>query len=75
MGVFHKWGSSRVTSDNGNVQWTVAVVEDDEGVMHADHPALFVLKASDEELSQHEARLKDIEKQSGQCLYHQTQGA
>lgn len=38
MGVFHKWGSSRVTSDNGNVQWTVAVVEDDEGQVYLINP-------------------------------------
>jgi DNA polymerase-3 subunit epsilon len=36
---------------------------------HAEHPALFVLKASAEELQLHEARLAEIEKQSGQCMY------
>ena len=46
-------------------------VDDNEGEFHADHPVLFVLKASDEELHQHEARLEDIEKQSGHCLYKQ----
>ena len=45
--------------------------EDDEGIGPAEHPALFVLKASEEELSQHEARLEDIDKQSGQCLWTQ----
>jgi len=51
-----------------------STIEDEEGVMHAEHIELFVLKASDEELSQHEARLNDIEKQSGYCLYKQSQG-
>ena len=42
---------------------------DDDGPAFTERPVLIVLKASDEELSQHEARLADIEKQSGQCLY------
>ena len=46
---------------------------DDDGHLYAGHPALFVLKASDEELAQHEARLTDIEEQSGQVLYRQAQ--
>jgi hypothetical protein len=37
--------------------------------VHTEHPTLFVLKASDAELEQHNARLADIEKQSGACLY------
>lgn len=48
-----------------------ATVEDDEGIEHAEHPALFVLKASEEELVQHNARLEDIEKQSGHCVWVQ----
>jgi DNA polymerase-3 subunit epsilon len=44
-------------------------VEDDHSVFSAGRPSLFVLKANDEELGQHKARLEDIEKQSGQCLY------
>ena len=47
--------------------------DDDYGHVHTGHPALFVLKASDEELVQHEARLNDIEKQSGHCLYREVQ--
>jgi DNA polymerase-3 subunit epsilon len=43
--------------------------EDDDDMLHAERPALFVLKATDEELQQHQARLQDIEKQSGECLY------
>ena len=43
--------------------------EDEEELGHAEHPPLFVLKASDEELLQHQARLKDILKQSGHCFY------
>lgn len=49
-------------------------VEDEDGPGHIDHPELFVLRASDEELSQHQARVADIEKQSGQCLYKEAQG-
>ena len=48
-----------------------ASVDDDDGYLHAGHPVLLVLKASDEELDQHEARLNDIEKQSGQVVYRQ----
>jgi DNA polymerase-3 subunit epsilon len=49
--------------------------EDDHGVFHAGRPSLFVLKANDEELAQHQARLEDIKKQSGQCLYLDSSGA
>jgi len=42
---------------------------DDDGVLHAQRPALFVLKATELELQEHEARLEDIQKQSGECLY------
>ncbi len=50
---------------------TAKPVEDDEGFEHMEHPALFVLKASDEELAQHQIRLQDIKKQSGLCLYEE----
>lgn len=43
--------------------------EDEDGSFHAERPALFVLKATDQELDEHKARLEDIEKQSGECLY------
>jgi len=43
----------------------------EEGDLPAERPVLVVLKASDEELVLHEARLADIEKQSGKCLYKQ----
>jgi DNA polymerase-3 subunit epsilon len=43
--------------------------EDDEDLKQVEHPELMVLKASDEELVAHQARVQDIEKQSGQCLY------
>jgi DNA polymerase-3 subunit epsilon len=46
-----------------------AVIDDDDGASPVGHPPLLVLRASDEELVQHAARLKDIEDQSGQCLY------
>ncbi len=45
------------------------------GYQHSGHPALFVLKANDEELAQHEMRLNDIEKQSGVCLYREDKTA
>lgn len=46
-----------------------SAVDDDDGIVPVERPALFVLRASDEELNQHQARVADIEKQSGQCLY------
>ena len=49
-------------------------VEDVDGFIHTEHPALFVLRATDEELSQHRVRVEDIEKQSGHCLYKESQG-
>lgn len=45
--------------------------DDNEGELHTEHPTLYILRASDEELHQHEARIEDIEKQSGHCLYKQ----
>jgi DNA polymerase-3 subunit epsilon len=48
---------------------TGSELEDDDDMLHAERPALLVLKATDEELQQHQARLQDIEKQSGECLY------
>ena len=54
-----------------SLESVTSVVEHEEGFEHTEHPALFVLKANDEELTQHEARLQDIEKQSGQCLWTQ----
>lgn len=56
-----------------SLETIVPAAEDDEGVAHEDHPALLVLKASDEELAQHDARLQDIENQTGHCLYHEIQ--
>ena len=44
-------------------------VEEDDGLVHVARPALFVLQATDQELEEHQARLTDIEKQSGNCLY------
>ena len=52
----------------------VASVEDGHGIEHAPRPSLFVLRANDEELAHHKARLEDIEKQSGHCLYLDQQG-
>lgn len=47
--------------------------EDEDDLKNTEHPPLFVLKAKDEELSQHQARLADIEKQSGQCVWTETE--
>ena len=57
-----------------SLESAVSDFEDDEGVQRMEHPVLSILKASDEELAQHEARLQDIEGQSGNCLYHQIEG-
>ena len=47
--------------------------EDEDDLTNTEHPPLFVLKAKDEELTQHQARLADIEKQSGQCVWTETE--
>lgn len=49
-----------------SLETVTSAVEDDEGLVHTEHPALFVLKANEEELAQHEARMQAILKQSGQ---------
>lgn len=49
-----------------SLETVTSAVEDDDGLAHAEHPALFVLKANEEELAQHEARMQAILKQSGQ---------
>lgn len=54
-----------------SLESAVPAAEDDDGGVHTEHPELSVLRASEEELIQHEARLNDIEKQSGECLYKQ----
>jgi DNA polymerase-3 subunit epsilon len=36
----------------------------------AEHPDLFILTASDEEIAAHEARLQTIKKKSGHCLWN-----
>ena len=55
---------------------TSPVPDEEEGHETAGHPLLFVLKASEEELGQHEARLNDIEKNSeGPCLYRLASGS
>ncbi len=47
----------------------VKAADVDDGTVMAEHPEVMVLRASTEELDQHQARLQDIEKQSGHCLY------
>ena len=55
-----------------SLESVAAVSEDDEGELPGERPLLTVLKADEEELLLHEARLEDIEKQSGgHCLYRQ----
>lgn len=44
---------------------------EDEGEFTGERPVLTVVRASEDELLLHEARLEDIEKQSGECLYRQ----
>jgi DNA polymerase-3 subunit epsilon len=46
-------------------------VDDDEGHNQIAHLQLVVLRASDEELVQHELRLEDIEKQTGHVVYRE----
>ena len=58
-----------------SLESTSVSVDDDDGHQHTGHPVLFVLKADDEELAQHEIRLNDIEKQSGVCLYREAETA
>ena len=43
--------------------------DDDDDLTPTEHPPLFVLKANDEELQEHQARIQEIDKQSGHCLY------
>ncbi|MCW8926644.1 MAG: DNA polymerase III subunit epsilon [Xanthomonadales bacterium] len=45
--------------------------DDEHPLEHAGHPPVLVVKASPDEIAQHDARLADIEKQSGKCLYRQ----
>ncbi len=57
-----------------SLESAVSADEDEGGNIHTEHPELIVLRASDEEVAQHQARIKDIEKQSeGQCLYMQVE--
>jgi len=52
-----------------SLESAVVVSEDDE--LPGERPVLTVMRASKDELLLHEARLEDIEKQSGECLYRQ----
>ena len=53
-----------------SLESNTVMVEDDETEIAVERPMLTVLRASEDELVQHEARLEDIEKQSGgQCIY------
>ncbi len=46
-----------------------ASAEDDAGELTDERPVLTVLRANEDELLLHEARIEDIEKQAGECLY------
>lgn len=48
---------------------SVTAADVDDGSVMAEPPEITVLRASPEELEQHQARVQDIEKQSGRCLY------
>ena len=53
-----------------SLETVTASAADDEAAPRAGRPALRVLRATAEELRQHQARLEEINKQSeGQCLY------
>lgn len=54
-----------------SLERAVVVNEDDDLALPVERPVLMVLRADDEELQQHEARIKDIESQAGECLYRQ----
>lgn len=45
--------------------------EEDDLMLPVERPVLSVLKADEEELQHHEARITDIESQAGECLYRQ----
>jgi DNA polymerase-3 subunit epsilon len=56
-----------------SLESTTPGVDDEQGVASADRPVLFVLKASEEELNRHQARIEDIDEQSDDgCLYRQS---
>jgi DNA polymerase-3 subunit epsilon len=54
-----------------SLETAVSDDEEEDGRVATQRPPLFVLRASEAELTEHEARLNDIEKQSGHCLYKQ----
>jgi DNA polymerase-3 subunit epsilon len=54
-----------------SLESSTASEDEDEAQSYAGHPDLFVLRASDEELVQHEERLNAIEKSSGTVVYRQ----
>jgi DNA polymerase-3 subunit epsilon len=47
-----------------------SAIDDDQEHIPAEHPAILVLRASEDELTHHRARVADIEKQAGECLYN-----
>lgn len=37
-GWFHLWGLEAMEFENGCTNWTIAVIEDDDGLVHMVHP-------------------------------------
>ena len=54
-----------------SLEGSEAAVDDDEDHHQIAHLELVVLRASDEEMVQHELRLEDIEKQTGHVVYRE----
>lgn len=52
-----------------SLESNAADADDDEADLQIERPALTVLRANEEELILHQARLEDIKQQSGHCLY------
>lgn len=52
-----------------SLEHAVAQADEDDLVLPVERPVMIVLKADEEELQQHEARVRDIESQAGECLY------
>jgi len=54
-----------------SLETATSEADDEHSQEDVEHPDLFVLRASDDELEQHDVRLADIEEQSGKCLYRE----
>lgn len=54
-----------------SLEHVVEESDEDDLALLAERPVMIVLRADEQELQQHEARIKDIESQAGECLYRQ----